>query len=93
MYTKYNATQSTVVSDDDYVQIDNQPLTIPSSTSVGEQVCMPVTIIGDDIREPDEFFEVILTVTNSNDVVSSLFRIIIEDDGDGIYLRICLCSH
>ena len=83
VYTIYHVTQSTVVSDDDYVPINNQPLTIPSSTSVGEQVCASVIVIGDDIREQNEFFDVVLTETNSNDVVPSVFRITIEDDGDG----------
>ena len=68
--------------DNDYFPILNQPLTIPSSTPVGGQVCMPVVIIGDEIREPSELFQVIFTAADDNDVVPAVFRITIADDGD-----------
>lgn len=57
---------------------------IPSTTAVGVQVCTPITIIGDDIIEPDEFFQVAFSVVDSDDTAqSSVFRITIADDGDG----------
>lgn len=72
-----------MASDNDYFSILNQPLTIPSSTLVGGQVCLPVVIIGDEIRELSELFQVVFTAADDNDVVPAVFRITIADDGDG----------
>ena len=72
-----------VASNNDYFPIQNQPLTIPSSTPIGGQVCTPIIIIGDDIRELSELFQVVFTAADDNDVVPAVFRITIADDGDG----------
>ena len=72
-----------MASNNDYFPIQNQPLTILSSSLVGAQVCTPIVIIGDDIRELSEFFQVVFTAVDDNDVVPAVFRITIADDGDG----------
>ncbi len=72
-----------MASNNDYFPIQNQPLTIPSSTPIGGQVCILIVIIGDDIRELSELFQVVFTAANDNDVVPAVFRITIADDGDG----------
>ena len=72
-----------MASNNDYFPIQNQSLTIPSSTPIGGQVCTPIIIIGDDIRELSELFQVVFTATDDNDVVPAVFRITIADDGDG----------
>ena len=74
----------TVVSDNDYYPIQNQQLAIPLTTAVGGQVCASIIIIGDDIMESDELFQVVITAVNSNDAVPAVFRITIADDGDGM---------
>jgi hypothetical protein len=72
-----------VASNNDYFPIQNQPLTILSSTLIGGQVCTSIVIIGDDIRELSELFQVVFSAANDNDVVPAVFRITIADDGDG----------
>ena len=74
---------SLVASDDDYFPIQNQPLTISSTSTVGEEVCTSIIIIGDKIRELSELFQVVFTAVDDNDVVPVVFRITIADDGDG----------
>ena len=59
---------SPVASNNDYFPIQNQPLTISSSTPVGGQVCTPIVIIGDEIRESSELFQVVFTAADDNDV-------------------------
>ena len=71
-----------VVSDNDYYPLQNQRLNIPSSTPVNAEVCSAVTIIGDDIMEGDELFQVAISAVDSNDNVPAVFRITIADDGD-----------
>ena len=46
-------------------------------------MCTSIVIIGDDVRESDELFQVAISAVNSNDVVPTIFRITITDDGDG----------
>ena len=67
--------------------LDNQMLIIPSSTSVGVDQCQSVTIVGDNIRESDEMFQVLVTPADSDDTVagSSTFNITINSEpGDGM---------
>ena len=73
-----------MVSDNDYYPIQNQQLTIPLTTPIGGEICASIIIIGDDIREQSELFQVLITAVNTNDVVSTVFRITIADDGDGM---------
>lgn len=62
-------------------------------------MCTPIVIIGDEIRELSELFQVVFTAADDNDVVPAVFRITITDDGDGnqfisinstIYLFLCI---
>ena len=62
-------------------------LTIPSSTSVGVNQCQSVIIVGDNIRESDEMFQVLVTPADSDDMVtgSSTFSITINSEpGDSM---------
>ena len=71
--------------------LDNQMLIIPSSSSVGAERCQSVTIVGDNIRESDEMFQVLVTPVDSDDTVegSSTFNITINSEpGDGMYCSI-----
>ena len=77
-----------MASNNDYFPIQNQPLTITSSTPLGGQVCTPIIIIGDEIRESSELFQVVFTAADDNDVVPAVFRITIADDGDGKQCRL-----
>ena len=72
-----------VASDNDYYPVQNQLLTIPSTTAVNGQVCTSFIVIGDDVRESTELFQVVLSAVDSNDNVPLVFRITITDDGDG----------
>ena len=46
-------------------------------------MCTPIIIIGDEIRESSEVFQVVFTAADDNDEVPAVFRITIADDGDG----------
>ena len=72
-----------MASNNDYFPIQDQPLIFPPPTLIGEQVCTPIVIIGDEIRELDELFQVVFTAADDNDLVPSVFRVLIGDDGDG----------
>ena len=69
----------------DFEPLDNLILTIPSSTSVGVEQCQSVTIVGDNIRESDEMFQVLVTPVNSEDSITGpdTVTVTILDDGDG----------
>ena len=60
-------------------------LTIPSSTSVGINQCQSVTIVGDNIRESDEMFQILVTPVNPEDSITGpdTVTVTILDDGDG----------
>ena len=77
----------TCVDNSDYVPLSDVILGFPASPSLqeGSSVCQTVTIIGDDIMEPDETFTVIMTPENSMDVImgSTAVTITIPDDQDG----------
>ena len=60
-------------------------LIIPSSSSVGVDWCQSVTIVGDNIRESDEMFQVLATPVNAKDSIigPDTVTVTIVDDGDG----------
>ena len=60
-------------------------LIIPSSSSVGVVWCQSVTIVGDNIRESDEMFQVLVTPVNAKDSIigPDMVTVTILDDGDG----------
>ena len=60
-------------------------LIIPSSSSVGVDRCQSVTIVGDNIRESDEMFQVLATPVNAKDSIvgPDTVTVTIVDDGDG----------
>ena len=71
----------------DFVALDNQLLTIPSSTALGVNVCQTVTIVGDNIVESNEMFQVVVTPADSDDQVSDPPRFTItitSEPGDGM---------
>ena len=72
-----------MASDNDYYPFQNQLLTVSSTTPLGGQVCTSIIIIGDDILESNELFQVAIVAEDSNDSVPPVFRINIADDGDG----------
>lgn len=62
----------------------NQSLVIPTSSTIGQSVCVPFQTQGDDIHESDETLTITLRPANSNDVIDgvSSLTITIQDDGD-----------
>ena len=70
----------------DFVELENLLLTIPSSSAVGDSTCQSVTIVGDDVLESDEIFTVILYPVNPEDSIngSSTSTVTILNDGDGM---------
>ena len=72
----------------DFVELDNLTLTIPSSTPVGTSTCQSVTILGDDTLESNELFTVTLYPVNPRDSItgSNTSTVTILDDGDGTLL-------
>lgn len=70
----------------DFVELDNLLLTIPSSSVVGDSTCQSVTIVGDDVLESDEIFTVILYPMNPEDSItgSNTSTVTILNDGDGM---------
>ena len=60
-------------------------LIIPFSSSVGVDRCQSVTIVGDNIRESDEMFQVLATPVNAKDSIigPDTVTVTIVDDGDG----------
>lgn len=72
-----------MASDNDYYPFQNDLLIVPSMTPLGGQVCTSVIVIGDDVLELDELFQVAIVAEDSNDVVPLVFRINIVNDDDG----------
>ena len=78
---------ATNIGPNDFEPLDTLMLTFPSSTSVGVNQCQSVTIVGDNIRENDEMFQVLVTPADSDDMVtgSSTFNITINSEpGDSM---------
>jgi len=55
----------------DFVALDNLLLTFPSNSAVGASVCESVTIVGDNIIENDEVFQVLVTPDDSDDQITT----------------------
>ena len=63
----------------------SQSIIFPSSAAEGDSMCLQFQIIGDDFKEADETFNVLLNTENSFDIVVgdvSQIPITIEDDMD-----------
>ena len=63
-------------------------MTIPSNSAVGASACGSVTIVGDDIVENDEVFQVLVTPEDSDDQISGTPRFTItitSESGDGTF--------
>jgi len=72
----------------DYVALDNLRLTIPSNSAVGASACGSVTIVGDDIAENEEVFQVLVITDDSDDQISGTPRFTItitSESGDGMF--------
>ena len=59
-------------------------VTFNSNSVVGSTVCATYTIIGDNFREEDESFVVLVTPVNGVDLITGADQVsvTIEDDGD-----------
>jgi len=63
-------------------------VTIPSNSAVGTSACGSVTIVGDDIVENDEVFQVLVTPDDSDDQILGTPRFTItitSESGDGTF--------
>ena len=63
-------------------------MTIPSNSAVGASACGSVTIVGDDIVENDEVFQVMVTPDDSDDQIAGTPRFTItitSESGDGTF--------
>ena len=58
-------------------------------TALGVAQCINVTVINDDVREPDEMVVLKAEPQNPRDEVVGVgkFTIVIMDDGDGEYME------
>ena len=68
----------------DYGVLNDVQIQFSSSDSTGTVLCNNVTIVGDDIKENTEFFQVLLTPVAAQDAVegSNRITVIITDDVD-----------
>jgi len=72
----------------DFVALDNLLLTFPSNSAVGASVCESVTIVGDNIMENDEVFQVLVSSDDSDDQITGTPRFTItitSESGDGMF--------
>jgi len=72
----------------DFVALDNLLLTFSSNSAVGTSMCGSVTIVGDNIVENEEMFQVMVTPDDSDDQIvgTSHFTITIASEpGDGMF--------
>lgn len=61
-----------------------ETLVISSSAVQGSRVCLPLVIIGDNVVEGNETFDVILAVNSMQDLIagpSTVSVTILDDDG------------
>ena len=58
-------------------------------TAIGVAQCINVTVVNDDVREPDEMVVLKAEPQNPQDEVIGIgeFTIVIMDDGDGEYIK------
>ena len=68
----------------DFGVLNDAQIQFSSSDSTGTEMCHDVTIVGDDIKENTEFFQVMLTPVAAQDNVEGSNRITISitDDVD-----------
>lgn len=73
--------------ENDYTPLSGEIVTFPADPDLplGSTACQTVSIIGDDIREENETFIVIISPQNDMDNVIGMenMTITIQDDGDG----------
>lgn len=71
----------------DYVPLSDVIVSFPSNPTlpIGSTICQTISIIGDDIREDNETFTVVMAPEYDLDQIigSSSVTITITDDGDG----------
>ena len=69
---------------DDFLPLTDEPLTIPSTSSLRQDVCFNININGDVEQEDNESFTITVMTANSNDVIEGSNMAIItilDDDG------------
>ena len=72
----------------DYQEPVNVILTIPASSATNFTACATVLVIGDELQEDDEMFNIRLETVHENDnLVASSFLVTIVDDGDSEICR------
>ena len=80
--------------ENDYVPLLGETVRFPANSDLplGTTTCQNVSIIGDDIREENETFTVIVTPENNLDKVNGIqnITITIQDDGDGNSISILM---
>ena len=76
----------------DFVSLVDQPLTIPMTTGLFENVCFQLAVNGDTVCEQSELYSVSVTPMNPLDMVTGLVEvdITILDDGDCEYVFVCI---
>ena len=72
---------------DDFQPLSNQMLTIPPSTPVGNSICQPITILGDDIDEENETFSVIVFAASPDNITSPDTVTVTIVDADGRFVE------
>ncbi|XP_064397056.1 sushi, von Willebrand factor type A, EGF and pentraxin domain-containing protein 1-like isoform X3 [Halichondria panicea] len=79
-------TQPSSADTSDFVSLVDQPLTIPMTTGLFENVCFQLAVNGDTVCEQSELYSVSVTPMNPLDMVTGLVEvdITILDDGDSI---------
>ncbi|XP_064397052.1 sushi, von Willebrand factor type A, EGF and pentraxin domain-containing protein 1-like isoform X2 [Halichondria panicea] len=79
-------TQPSSADTSDFVSLVDQPLTIPMTTGLFENVCFQLAVNGDTVCEQSELYSVSVTPMNPLDMVTGLAEvdITILDDGDSI---------
>ena len=68
---------TTIAGGRDFGVLDNIQLQFPSSSAAGAMLCHNITIVGDNIIEEDEAFEVMLVPVRSVDRVEGSGNIVI----------------
>lgn len=72
------------VENNDYVQLVNEPFTIPSTASDGDSYTFTAHIVGDEVEEGNERFSLLFTTENSNDQFGiNRVIVLVQNDADG----------
>jgi len=72
----------------DFIALENLLLTFPSNSAVGTSMCGSVTIVGNNIVENEEMFQVMVTPDDSDDQIVGTPRFtitIVSESGDGMF--------